>query len=198
MPNFQLESTGKSRLKAAVPTLRGAFNYVLDLSDVLTERVQECHELEFKLVNFEDLSMSELELYEDLSVQEPSLDMQARRQNILASMKRIRTKLQAKTLSSIRKLLFFTGLHDIVLILLNTVDLVELALLLLWRHLKYYLDEERLNGSAKPTNGFESVRPGQSLRNNFDTRNLRQNASDALSLIFEKLNNLQIVGGSIA
>lgn len=71
-----------------------------------------------------------------------------------------------------------------------------MALLLLWRHLSYYLDEDRLNGQglSKPANGFENLRPGQSLRNNFDARNLRQNASDALSLVAEKLRDLQLVG----
>lgn len=100
LPNFQLEAPSKSRIRATVPTLRGAFNFILDVSDLLSERLQDSTELEFKLVNFEDLSMSELELYEDATLQEPSMDMQARRQSILTNMKRLRGKLQAKTLSS--------------------------------------------------------------------------------------------------
>lgn len=71
--------------------------------------------------------------------------------------------------------------------------------MLLWRHLAYYLNEDRTDGissALKSANGFENVRPGQSLRNNFDTRNLRQNAADALSLIFDKLGNLQLVSHS--
>ncbi|KAK9896089.1 hypothetical protein P389DRAFT_74443 [Cystobasidium minutum MCA 4210] len=178
LPNFQLEAPSKSRIRATVPTLRGAFNFILDVSDLLSERLQDSTELEFKLVNFEDLSMSELELYEDATLQEPSMDMQARRQSILTNMKRLRGKLQAKTLSS--------------------TYLIELALLLLWRHLNYYLDEQRMSSSTKPANGFENVRPGQSLRNNFDTRNLRQNASDALSLIVDKLGNLQLAPSSVS
>lgn len=74
-------------------------------------------------------------------------------------------------------------------------DLIELALLLLWRHLNYYLAEDRLNGteSSKANNAFETIKPGRSLRSSFDSRNLRQNASDALSLVAEKLNDLQLV-----
>ena len=100
LPNFQLEAPIKSRIRATVPTLRGAFNFILDISDLLGERLQDGSELEFKLVNFEDLSMSELELYEEPAIQESSMDVQARRQSILASMKRLRAKMQAKTLSS--------------------------------------------------------------------------------------------------
>lgn len=95
-------------MRTSAPTLRGAFNYVLDISDILNERLQDCAELDFKLTNYDDLSMSELEMYEDSS-EDPGVDMQARRQKVLINMRNLRGKLQSKALSSIctRKLQFF-------------------------------------------------------------------------------------------
>lgn len=100
LPNFQLEAAAKSRIRTSIPTLRGAFNYILDTADVLGERLQDCNELEFKLVNFEDLSMSELEMYEGSPIEDMSMDLQARRQAVLSTMQRLRGNLQSKTLSS--------------------------------------------------------------------------------------------------
>lgn len=100
LPHFQLEGPTKSRIRATAPTLRGAFNYVLDISDTLNERLQDCAELDFKLTNFDDLSMNELEIYEDPS-EDPGVDVQARRQRVLTNMRDLRGKLQSKASSSI-------------------------------------------------------------------------------------------------
>lgn len=87
-------------MRVAAPTLRGAFNFILDVSDILNERLQDCSELKFKLLNFDDLSMSELEMYEDTTSEEVSVDVQARRQKVLVNMRSLRSKLQSKALSS--------------------------------------------------------------------------------------------------
>lgn len=100
LPNFTLESAGKSRIRTPTPTLRGAFNYILDVTDILNTRLQDCTELQFKLLNFDDLSMSELEMYEDPSSDDSSIDVQGRRQRVLLTMQSLRGKLQARALSS--------------------------------------------------------------------------------------------------
>ena len=81
------------------------------------------------------------------------------------------------------------------------LDLAELSLLLIWRHLGYYLDESlqgRQPRSDRPgsKNGVDGRLKVQSLRGSLDLGNVKQNAQDAFSLVYERLDGLQIVSAT--
>jgi hypothetical protein len=78
----------------------------------------------------------------------------------------------------------------------DPTDLAELMILLIWRHLGYYLEDRKTDNYASPdarllkgANGFKT----QSLRSSIDLRTIRQNAQDAFSLVHERLEGLQLV-----
>lgn len=194
LPTFELEVTGRGR-HTPLPTLRGAFSFVLDIADALQDRLQLFEDLDSKLANIEDLGIGELEVYSIPTPNDAFIDIQDRRQRIIDNMLKMRRESQSGICTSLceqqRKW------HNCRLDPDNcSVDLIELALLLLWRHLAYYLDDGR-SGWATPKdpapNGFENVRPGQALRSNQELKTLRQNASSAFGLLSDALGDLHLV-----
>ena len=77
-------------------------------------------------------------------------------------------------------------------------DLIEVTLLLIWRHLNHYLDESRQQSFYSPgrpnADALSSGYKAQPLRSNLDLGNIRQNAQDAFSLALESLQNIHLVG----
>jgi hypothetical protein len=73
--------------------MRGAFNYILDQADHLQELLQDRTVLDHKLVNFDDMSSSELEMYEESDDQ--GLDPHERRHRVHVTMVQLRKHLQS-------------------------------------------------------------------------------------------------------
>lgn len=80
-------------------------------------------------------------------------------------------------------------------------DLAELMLLLVWRHLGYYLEDRKTDTYASPDarqlNGASSFRT-QSLRSSIDLKTIKENAQAAFSLVHERLDGLQLVSPPIS
>lgn len=80
-------------------------------------------------------------------------------------------------------------------------DLVELALLLYWRHIAFFLDPERPDRDAtsiRPEFGLglaESMKSrGTYTASTFDADTLREGVAEAFRSVSERLENLELVG----
>jgi nuclear pore complex protein Nup205 len=80
----------------------------------------------------------------------------------------------------------------------SSTDLLELALLLFWRHVAFYLDPERVD-SSRPDVGLGLADTLKARNNNqlnisaFDVPTLRENLSYEFRRLSEKLSNLDLV-----
>ena len=81
-------------------------------------------------------------------------------------------------------------------------DIVELVLLLIWRHLRYYLEQAEstnfLTSSRPQINGHDSaVSPGlqksMSFRSLYGTQGLREAAQEAFRAVIGDMEQLQLV-----
>lgn len=67
LPNLELEETARSRYTISAPTMRDALGFLVDAASLVKHRVEESRELLFKLDNFDELGIDDLEV-----VSEPS------------------------------------------------------------------------------------------------------------------------------
>jgi hypothetical protein len=64
---LELEETARSRYTISAPTMRDALGFLVDAASLVKHRVEESRELLFKLDNFDELGIDDLEV-----VSEPS------------------------------------------------------------------------------------------------------------------------------
>lgn len=135
-----------------------------------------------------------------MSADDAPQDGQSRRDRLARILEDLSAKLRAKLLSTLRE--SPARVHRLISDQFHA-DSLELTLLLMWRHLGYYLEDRQtasygspdaklLNG-ASGANGFKT----QSLRSSIDLRTIKQNAQDAFSLVHERLQNLQLVSSLV-
>lgn len=67
LPTFQVEGNSGTGRSVSAPTLRGAFVFLLDNSDLLVGRLAQHKELKFKIDNFDDIGINDLEVVSDES-----------------------------------------------------------------------------------------------------------------------------------
>ncbi|GAA5862929.1 hypothetical protein JCM1840_002329 [Sporobolomyces johnsonii] len=160
---------------ASGQTLGSAAAFLRDTTQILDERLQDLTTLSEMIENFETKPLDEIEEVFSFPVEEG--DAGDRRGKILQELQALQTKYRLQVTSS---------LH-----------LLELALLLYWRHVAFFLDPERAERDAARTDvglGLADTlraRRDQLSVSQFDLPTLRETLADEFSRLADRLSSLQ-------
>ncbi|GAA5919036.1 hypothetical protein JCM1841_003712 [Sporobolomyces salmonicolor] len=160
---------------ASGQTLGSAAAFLRDTTQILDERLQDLTSLSEMIENFETKPLDEIEEVFSFPVEDD--DAGDRRGKILQELQALQTKYRLQVTSS---------LH-----------LLELALLLYWRHVAFFLDPERAERAAARTDvglGLADTlraRRDQLSVSQFDLPTLRETLADEFSRLADRLSSLQ-------
>lgn len=160
--------------------LATASAFLRDTAEILQERLADSKTLSDMVENFDSRPLDEIEEIFEFPKEES--DASDRRGKILQELETLQRKYRLQVASS---------LH-----------LLELALLLFWRHVAFYLDPERVD-SSRPDVGLglaDTLRARNSNQVNlsaFDVPTLRDNLSYEFRRMSEKLTNLDLSQQSV-
>ncbi|GAA5985830.1 hypothetical protein JCM5350_006906 [Sporobolomyces pararoseus] len=175
-----LPSTRVGENAAAGQNLGSAAAFLRDTAQILEERLADAKSLAEMVENFDTRPLDEIEEVFDFPKDES--DGSDRRGKILQELQNLQRKYRLQVASS---------LH-----------LLELALLLFWRHVAFYLDPERVD-SSRPDVGLGLADTLKARNNNqvnisaFDVPTLRENLSYEFRRLSEKLSNLDLSQKSV-
>ncbi|GAA5922074.1 uncharacterized protein JCM15063_003177 [Sporobolomyces koalae] len=170
-----LPSTRVGENAVAGQNLGSAMAFLRDTTQALEDRLNDAKTLADMVENFDTRPLDEIEEVFEFPRDDGS-DNSDRRGRILQELQTLQRKYRLQVASS---------LH-----------LLELALLLLWRHVAFYLDPERVD-SSRPDVGLGladtlKARSNQINLSSFDVPTLRENLAYEFRRLSERLNGLEL------